>query len=479
MVDRLPLERYLLGLNEVPLDWPEEALEAQAVAARTYALWTLGRPPAGAAATYGFDICASVQCQVFAGADVVTASGGRRWRDAVDATAGEVLVHEGEPILARYHSTSGGTTFANSDVFTTESDYPYLQPVRSTTERASPLYRWRVRFTTRQMQEILATGGLWNASLGALRRVHSIPSRSGRHYDDVVLTGSSGRLVVTAQELREVVGLHAPQVFPARFPSRGPTASGRLPETFPSNRFAATTRRDRVTFIGRGWGHGVGMSQWGAYGLARRGASYRDILTHYYTGVSIGRRETSRPIDVGVAWGRQRVTLGGRFDLVDDSGRVLARDAVGSWELRWSGSGAVAVIPSAGYRLALDVGVIALERSSSPGARVPLTFGLSKAAEVTVRLGDGTRLAGPDIFERGRHRIVLRAPRVPGRYRVVVEASAGGRSVASDPRRLAVADDDPPEVRPPPEQPLPTVQILLLAGALFVALTALAVTMRQ
>src|SRR5665809_115587 len=104
VVNRLALERYLLGLAEVPPDWPAEALKAQAIAARTYALNTLDRPPAGAAATYGFDICASVECQVFTGAEILQQSDGQRWADAVGATAGEAILYEGRPILARYHS---------------------------------------------------------------------------------------------------------------------------------------------------------------------------------------------------------------------------------------------------------------------------------------------------------------------------------------------------------------------------------------
>src|SRR5687768_4829719 len=111
--NRLSLERYLLGLAEVPRSWPGGALKPQAVAARTYALYTLRQPTAGSAADYGFDICASVQCQVFSGADVVESLGGVRWREAVASTQGVAVLYDGEPILARYHSTSGGQTLDN------------------------------------------------------------------------------------------------------------------------------------------------------------------------------------------------------------------------------------------------------------------------------------------------------------------------------------------------------------------------------
>jgi stage II sporulation protein D len=146
VVDVLALERYLLGLREVPLDWPMEALRAQAVAARTYALWTLATERAGAAEVYGFDICASDQCQVFSGADVIAAPDGDRWRRAVKSTVRRVAVYGGEPILARYHSTSGGRTLTNSEAFPGDPDLPYLRSVPSPHEEESPLFRWTVSF---------------------------------------------------------------------------------------------------------------------------------------------------------------------------------------------------------------------------------------------------------------------------------------------------------------------------------------------
>src|SRR5688572_5062695 len=108
LINSLSLERYLLGLNEVPTTWPTEALRAQAVAARTYALHTLAQPPGGDAAVYGFDICATVECQVFSGADVLSLPSGESWAQAVRDTEGVAILYDGQPILARYHSTSGG-----------------------------------------------------------------------------------------------------------------------------------------------------------------------------------------------------------------------------------------------------------------------------------------------------------------------------------------------------------------------------------
>ncbi len=370
VTNRLPLERYLLGLNEVPAEWPVEALRAQAVAARTYALWTLREPPGGAAAVYGFDICASVQCQVFSGAEVVATEDGPRWAQAVEGTAGEAILYGGAPILARYHSTSGGLTLANPQAFPGEPDYPYLRPRSSTTEIASPLYRWVVEFRLGDLQAILGRAGWWNRSLGRLRRVGTIPSRTGLHYPDVIFAGTRGDLTRTAEELREVVRTVAPEMFPARYPSRAPTTSGRLPETFPSNRLQIETRNKTVTVLGRGWGHGVGMSQWGAHGLARAGASYGEVLAHYYSGVTIEDVPDPGPIEVGVDWGRRSVRVAGSFRIEDGRGRTLVRRALGTWGFEWAGTGAVSIDPPKGYGLPLRVGIVgAPQQPRAPSSR--------------------------------------------------------------------------------------------------------------
>ncbi|HEX2293938.1 MAG TPA: SpoIID/LytB domain-containing protein, partial [Actinomycetota bacterium] len=382
VVNRLSLERYLLGLNEVPPGWPEEALRAQAVAARTYALWTLSRPPAGAAATYGFDICASVECQVFSGADVVATPDGRRWAAAVRDTAGEAVLYRGAPILARYHSTSGGATLDNSQAFPGEPDYPYLQGVSSTTEQGSPLYRWTVRFPLEHLQGMLAGGGMWTEAHGRLTRAVTVRSSAGLHYPDILLTGTRKRLRVDAETLRDVVRTQGPALYPGVYPSPWITTSGRLPETLPANRVEIVTRRGVAIVKGRGWGHGTGMSQWGAYGLARAGATYREILAHYYRGTTVGEVDTSAPIAVGVAWGRPSVVATGAFDVVDGRGDVAVRGALGSWTFTPGGAGVVRVEPPQGHSLALRVGIVRAPKRAAPGERVAITYALSKAARL-------------------------------------------------------------------------------------------------
>lgn len=467
VTNRLSLERYLLGLQEVPPGWPEEALRAQAVAARTYALWTLSRPRAGAAATYGFDICATVECQVFSGADVVATPDGARWAKAVRDTEDEAVLYEGAPILARYHSTSGGATLDNAQAFPGEPDYPYLQGVPSRTERASPLYRWEVRFPLDHLQSMLSSGALWTRSHGRLRHAKTVRSSSGLHYPDVVLTGTRKNLRVDAERLRDVVRTQGPALYPGVYPSRWLTTSGRLPETLPANRITIVTRGRVAVVTGRGWGHGTGMSQWGAHGLAQSGASYREILGHYYTGTVVGEVDAPPAISVGVAWGESSVTATGAFDVVDGRGDVAVRDALGSWTFTSGGGGVVRVDPPQGHSLPLRVGIVAAPKRAEPGERVPITFALSKPARLRVGSGDAA------VHRAGRGRVFWTAPRDPGSYEVTLVASSGPGE--SEERRVEIRVVAQDEMTPPPAPPeerngVAAGLIRLLVGAVLIGL---------
>ncbi|HVF52921.1 MAG TPA: SpoIID/LytB domain-containing protein [Actinomycetota bacterium] len=451
LANELTLERYLLGLNEVPLDWPEEALQAQAIAARTYALFTLSEGPAGAAADYGFDICASVECQVFAGADVVLAEDGDRWAAAVADTAGDAILYDGAPILARYHSTSGGVTFDNPQIFTDEQDYPYLRGVESPTERASPLFRWRARFRIARLQTMLVAGGLWSeAASGELVSAETVPSAEGLHYLDVVLTGSAGDERVTAEELRDVVRDQGPELFPKAYPGRSDTGSGRLPETLPSNRYEMRTVDGTARVVGRGWGHGVGMSQYGAYGLALRGVGHRDILEHYYTGIEIRHYDVPPTITVGLAWGLDRIVVDGGFSIVDVSGETVVEDALGTWAFELDDHGALRVDPPVGYGLPLRIALLVDDLEAIPGETLDVPFSLSKPARVTVVTDPGGSPTDPLVFSAGGRTIEWTAPDVPGTYLVALNAQAARADRTTEELAIEVALPPPtftPEAR--------------------------------
>ena len=470
----ISLERYLLGLQEVPTDWPEEALKAQVVAARTYTLWTLAQGRTGEAAVYGYDICATVQCQVFAGAEVVNAKHGDRWEAAVDATAGQAVLYEGEPILARYHSTSGGATLDNEDAFPEESAYPYLQSVESPWEEGSSVFRWTTTFPLRDLEAMLRRVGWWAGS-AKLRRVYSVASSEGLHYPDIVFQGGGRTERHTAEELRDVVRDLAPAMFPGRYPSAAPTASGVLPETFPSNRLEARTDGKRVVIRGRGWGHGSGMSQWGAHGLAQRGASYTDILTHYYTGVSVGTVPEPPPFEVGVQSAASTVTATGSFEIVDGRGETIVPHALGSWTFRWAGAGAVSIEPPAGFGLPLEVGIVDAPKKVLVGESAFLTVALSRPARVTTETAQsptGYRDPGVAIKDAGRRKVVWLAPLEEGLYRVRVRARAGPNLRQSEPVEILVTSASVRDVdvgrgddtREPGDGPAPVFVIVIFAA---------------
>ncbi|MDH3470790.1 MAG: SpoIID/LytB domain-containing protein, partial [Acidimicrobiia bacterium] len=140
LVEDVGIDGYLSGIREVPLSWHEEALAAQVVAARTYLAWTLDRGRSADGVKYGYDICATTSCQVYAGVGVVRGPDGDRWAEAIERTTGEVLLYEGKPAQAMYHSTSGGRTEPIEDIFDS-TPKPYLVGAESPGEQ-SPFVDW-------------------------------------------------------------------------------------------------------------------------------------------------------------------------------------------------------------------------------------------------------------------------------------------------------------------------------------------------
>jgi stage II sporulation protein D len=270
----LPFDRYLEGIAEVPSTWPRAALEAQAVAARSYALASTGWSGAEGDAL-GTAICATASCQVYQGIPIPPDPTSRRWVSAVRRTDGLVLLSGGRPATTVYFSTSNGRTYANEDVFGS-APLPYLRPVVELDDGASPTSRWRARLPFGDLTLFLRAAGLWP-------RGPSIAAADARA-STVTFRGGGATRTVGADDLRDAVNTWAPCLEPGSYPP--PVGDGRLPLTIPSHwlRLSATDRALLVT--GRGWGHGVGMVQWGAYGKARAGRSAAEILAFYYGGLT-------------------------------------------------------------------------------------------------------------------------------------------------------------------------------------------------
>jgi stage II sporulation protein D len=279
IVNRLPMETYLLGVvsTEMGRRAPTEleALRAQAVVSRTYALRHLRRWD-----VQGFDLYATVADQVYGGAERETPEG----MDAVTATRGRILTYDGQPIDAFFYSTCGGRTADGTEVFQ-GADRPYLRSLPDVADDGtaycsiSPRFRWRETWGGDELRAIL------RQSLPTL----GVAVPDAEQVTDVRVayrtpSGRVGRLVIGLRHSEvQVEGPNVRQVLRSM--------SG---DILRSNVFTLTATRSgsRVTRLvadGGGAGHGVGFCQWGAVGRSRAGQDYTHILAAYYPGTALER----------------------------------------------------------------------------------------------------------------------------------------------------------------------------------------------
>lgn len=299
MTERATIEQYLQGIAEMPFLWNEEALKAQAVAARTYLARTLLGGRRGNGLTYGYDICATNQCQVYRGVQLVDGDHGDRWRTAVDRTTDELVIYEGRPIEAVYTSMVGSRSRANQDVWAS-NPVPYLQPVDSPEVGIAPYAVWDFEISAAQFVEILRADGMDVGGTLEQLVVDDPPEGEGRSQITVVTTAGTDSILAPA--MKGAFNRRGDELYPGSLPATLDNGT-RLPEPLPSYTYTvehiATDGRhldallpvedrpteDVIRFHGEGWGHGVGMSQWGARILADDGATHGQILAHYYGGL--------------------------------------------------------------------------------------------------------------------------------------------------------------------------------------------------
>ena len=238
------LEEYVVGVvaAEMPAAFHEEALKAQAVAARTYQVRQMQAA--------GMDAVLYDVGQAY----ITTEEQKEKWgenysfygakiRKAVRETAGEIMVYEGEPILAAFHAQSAGKTEDAVQVW--NSDVPYLKSVDSSEDKKAPQHETTVTFSEEEVKEKLGSTEL------------SVRSCTDAGY---VAELQAGEWVLSGREVREKLGLR-------------------------SASFQIEKKDGAFCFTTFGYGHGVGMSQYGASFLAEEGKTYREILRHYYSGV--------------------------------------------------------------------------------------------------------------------------------------------------------------------------------------------------
>lgn len=312
-VNIVPLEEYLYGVvpSEMPSSWPEEALKAQAVCSRSYALIKAGYGGASNAKK-GYKIVDTVSSQVYKGYLAEEEKTNR----AVNATKGQMVCYNNKVVAAYFFSISGGRTEASSDVW--GADMPYLQSVRDFYGEEAGRMVWQETLTFTQIGKMLAGQGI------SMDRVNDLQiskvTDTGRAY---ALNVFGGNRAITLQgtTIRNVLNLNSTKfkiirqgdipdqvsVLSASGMTTGrisamyiASAQGTSKASQEAEQYiiqsadnlwnyprTAPQRSDELLLAGMGYGHGVGMSQYGAKGMAEAGCNYKDIIEYYFTGAYV------------------------------------------------------------------------------------------------------------------------------------------------------------------------------------------------
>jgi SpoIID/LytB domain protein len=344
LVERLSPEEYLLGLGEMPFSWHPAALRAQVIAARSYLANLVAGVPWGVMARFGFDICGSAQCQVYLGAGRVEVSDdGAAWAKAVADTAGRILLHEGRPALAVYHSTAGERTRSVQDVWLDSAVVPYLQAVE-VPPQDSPFAQWSYDLRLDQFLAILEAAGITFA--GEVTSVVTIVTPDGAGPYRMRFRTTAGLVDIAADRIQSAMNTHGPTLYGWLLPAQRPDGP-RYPQTVLSPTFTVHTLTDGVTvrFQGQGWGHQLGMSQYGAQAMALSGSGTAAILSHFYSGLLPRPDPGFLPaeISVGLGWDRTRVTLRAEQYVLRSGNAVAARGSSGEFILT-PGEGGLVVL---------------------------------------------------------------------------------------------------------------------------------------
>jgi stage II sporulation protein D len=264
VIEKLPLDNYLVGVvaAEMPATFELEALKAQAMAARTYivkqmlAEEKIGLPE-------GAQVTDTTIHQVYKGDDELKKSWGMdyNWKvkkitEAVKATSGKILTYKGEAIDATFFSTSNGFTENSEDYWS--NSFPYLRSVESPWDTESDKFSASKSIPVKEFETKLGVKLADGATIGKI-----IEKTSGKRVSKVDFNGK----VLTGKDIREQLDLR-------------------------SSDFTWERQGNQIVINTKGFGHGVGMSQYGANGMATEGKNYQDIVKHYYQGIEITSAES-------------------------------------------------------------------------------------------------------------------------------------------------------------------------------------------
>ncbi len=297
-VNVIEADNYLRGViaKEMPSSWPLEALKAQAVVARAYVATNMNKH-----ATQGFNVCATTHCQVYGGYSAETTSTNK----AVDETAARLMYYGGRPAEGYFHSASGGKTENSGNIW--NDHLPYLVGVEDPYSLGSPFDTWTAKISPVQMKLLLSGNGI---NIGDVTGVKITKTTENGRALELTIYGTKGTHILQKDRIRIFFGAAAIKstyfTLEAGQASTGnniqpeiPKNDGSLGSIFISLKSLvdAQTTFDNskdssesigtLVFNGKGYGHGVGMSQYGARGMALEGLDYRDILRHYFKGIEI------------------------------------------------------------------------------------------------------------------------------------------------------------------------------------------------
>jgi stage II sporulation protein D len=249
VVNDINVEDYIKGVlfHEVSHHWPMEALKAQAVAARTYALYSIN------SADKPYDVTNDIYSQVYGGRS------SERYRTdlAVDYTKGQVLTYNNQIVPAYFHATCAGMTEDARELWNVP-DIPPLRGVPCPFCQNSPHFHWKKNFRLRDIQNALDLHGY---KVGSIQDISIVDrDRSERIEHLKILQKNGQELIIKGKDFRDLMG----------------------PNVLMSNNYEIVMQGNYVDITGKGWGHGVGMCQWGALGMARQQFNYKQILSYYY-----------------------------------------------------------------------------------------------------------------------------------------------------------------------------------------------------
>ncbi|WP_310173153.1 stage II sporulation protein D [Neobacillus niacini] len=259
-IETVPLENYLVGVvaAEMPADFQEEALKAQALTARTYIVERLMNKDDRIGVPKGAEVTDTQIHQVYKSDDELK----QEWEmdyswkkkkvlEAVRATSGMIITYKGKPIDASFFSTSNGYTENSEDYW--ENAYPYLRSVPSPWDKNSP------KFYNQQVVPVAEFQAKLGVTLGSGPTIGKIIDRTAGHrVGKVDFNGKT----LTGKDIRDKLDLK-------------------------SSDFTWSRKGDHIVIATKGFGHGVGMSQYGANGMAAEGKNYKQIVKHYYKGIQI------------------------------------------------------------------------------------------------------------------------------------------------------------------------------------------------